>query len=74
MKKSAALMSELEDSEGMKKIDLDESLAELRRNLEQMIELQTFIAEVRWHSYHEHIKAGFSPEQALVLCQKMLLS
>ena len=31
------------------------------------------IADLRKRLYDEHVRAGFTPEQALVLCQKVLL-
>lgn len=58
----------------MKQESMREALLNLRRNLQEMLEFQTVIAEVRWHSYNEHIKAGFTPEQALLLCQRTGMS
>lgn len=50
-----------------------QSVIELKGELQGLIEMQRLIAEVRWHSYHDHIKVGFTPEQALELCKKITL-
>lgn len=48
-----------------------EVVTQMRRQLQGYIEMQTMLAEIRWHSYREHIRAGFSEEQALALCSKI---
>lgn len=60
-------------NEPLNSLQLAEALTNLRRNLQPMLDLQTLIAEVRWHSYHEHIKAGFTEAQALELCKHTMM-
>lgn len=41
--------------------------------LEDLHERAGPMARLRWAYYQAHLTAGFSPEQALILCQKVLL-
>lgn len=49
------------------------AVANIRKDLDSMIEMQGYIAKMRRASFDEHVKQGFSPEQALVLCMKMTI-
>lgn len=53
-----------------KKDDQAVALAELRKNLKFMIEMQPMMAYLRKASYDAHIKEGFTPEQALIIAIK----
>ena len=44
----------------------------MRRNLQALIEYNEFVATVRRESYLAHIAAGFTEEQALVLCKDIV--
>ena len=44
-----------------------------RRSMTAMIEYQQIIAKIRHASYMAHIDAGFTPEQAVLLCTRNLL-
>jgi hypothetical protein len=53
-------------------IERNNSVAQLeqfKRNLPALLELAEYIAKVRYANYTQLIKAGFTPEQALVLCK-----
>lgn len=41
--------------------------------LEQLHGRATPVARLRWAFYQAHLTAGFTPEQALTLCQKVFL-
>lgn len=41
----------------------------LEENLAAEIERAELRAQIRWMDYKAHIKAGFTPEQALELCK-----
>ena len=45
----------------------------IKRNLASYIEMTETLAKIRRASYNAHIKEGFTPEEALVLCQSLLL-
>lgn len=51
-----------------KKDDLKAAVDAMKRSLPAFIEMQSLIAQMRKASYDAHIKQGFTPEQALVLC------
>lgn len=52
------------------KIDTLKLVTQMRKDLQGHLEYATLLAELRWHSYQEHIARGFTPEQALALCSK----
>lgn len=52
--------------------ELAAAVANIRKDLAAMIEMQTYIAQMRKASFDAHIKQGFTPEHALVLCAKVM--
>lgn len=56
-----------------KKDELRATLEELRRTLPVLSELSKEIARYRRVAYDAYIAEGFTPEQALILCQKSTL-
>lgn len=45
------------------------NLEKLRRDLPTILASLAIVAQVHKAAYDAHIKAGFTPEQALVLCK-----
>lgn len=41
--------------------------------LKELEKRATPMASLRWAFYEAHVKAGFTADQALVLCQKVML-
>lgn len=52
--------------------ELAAAVANIRKDIAAMIEMQTYIAQMRKASFDAHVKEGFTPEQALVLCAKVM--
>lgn len=50
--------------------ELEANIAKARRDLAAIIDMAKLVADIRYESYRAHIDAGFTPEQALLLCQK----
>lgn len=50
--------------------DIAKAVSAFRRDIVLMCELQSYLAQMRKASYDAHIKEGFSPEQAILLCMK----
>lgn len=46
------------------------AVEKLKAALPDILETQYIVAKIRKRSYDEHIKAGFTKDQALILCQK----
>ncbi len=53
-----------------KQSEIAASIEKARRELDNLIEMARMVATIRYESYRAHIDAGFTPEQALLLCQK----
>lgn len=51
--------------------ELVKSIELMRRQAELIAEASKLIAAQRKASYDAHIAAGFTPEQALILCQRL---
>lgn len=47
------------------------ALEHLKRTAPLMIQLSATMATIRKASFDAHVAAGFTPEQALVLCTRM---
>lgn len=43
----------------------------LRRTLRSMLAIATEVAQLRKVLYDEYVKVGFTPAQALILCEKI---
>jgi hypothetical protein len=52
-----------------KENELEKLNKTLRRELPHITEYWSLMAEIRMTSYRAHLEAGFTPEQALVLCK-----
>ena len=50
------------------------ALESMKRNMPAFLEMSAVVAEIHKRSYDEHIKAGFTAQQALVLCQKLTIT
>jgi hypothetical protein len=53
--------------------ELHAAVANIRKDIGAMIEMQTYIAQMRRASFDAHIKEGFTPEQAIILCAKVTI-
>lgn len=45
------------------------TLDQIKRTMPELLELIVIAAEIRKVKYDAHIKQGFTPEQALILCK-----
>lgn len=54
------------------KDEIKGAVENLKRNADAMIEMSSLLARIRWESYRAHLAQGFTEEQALALCAKMM--
>lgn len=66
-------MSDSNDNVRQLKVIAKDQEAELIAAIEQMAERAEPIAKLRWAFYQAHLAQGFTPDQAIILCQKVLL-
>lgn len=53
-------------------VEMREGIEGMNRNLPAFLEYAVVTAKIRKASYDAHIEQGFTPEQALELCQSSL--
>lgn len=57
----------------LNKDELKASIEMLKRNMDTWLDWGKQLARIRRAHYDAYILEGFTPEQALILCQKMIL-